>query len=422
MARKRKLSIDLGLNSLKIKQVSIDSHNDYHLYVSCTATSSRCHRCGKKITAAHGQCHETIIEHLPILDRRVFIHVKWPRFRCSDCDTTTSFKPEWLNNTGEMTKAYENYALRFVINSTIKDAAEKLSTTEEVIEGVIHRNVKTDIDWNQIRPTRIGMDEIALRKGHNQYLTILSDMSIPKKTKIIAVIKGRSKEDILPFLKEIPKEVLLSLEAMSIDMAASYFSALKEVIGDDSHFKRIVTIDRFHVAKLIGDKERKKVIKRLKKEFENDEDKLEQLKNTMWPFRHHPKDLNDDDKSRLEDLFDLEPALEQCYQLREDLYQIFELNDISKEEAKEKIQQWCKDAQKYETKGFNPFTSFIETYRKYEDNILNYFTHRISSGPVEGLNNKIKVIKRRGFGFRNIVNFAKRLFLDINYKHSLLPT
>ncbi len=114
--------------------------------------------------------------------------------------------------------------------------------------------------------------------------------------------------------------------------------------------------------------------------------------------------------NRLKSLFDLEPALKQCYQLREDLYQIFELNDISKEQAKEKIDQWCKDAQKYETKGFNPFISFIETYRKYEDNILNYFTHRISSGPVEGLNNKIKVIKRRGFGFRNIANFAKRLF------------
>ena len=58
----------------------------------------------------------------------------------------------------------------------------------------------------------------------------------------------------------------------------------------------------------------------------------------------------------------------------------------------------------------------------FEENILNYFTNRISSGPVEGLNNKIKVIKRRGFGFRNIANFAKRLFLDINYKPILLPT
>jgi transposase len=277
MAKKTRLSIDLGLSSIKIKKVIIDSHGDYHIYVSCTAISTSCHKCGQKITKSHGQCDESIIEHLPILDQRVFIHVKWPRFKCDNCDnnSTTSFKPKWLNDTGELTKAYEKFSLKFLINSTVKDVSEKLVTTEEVIEGVINRNIKTSIDWDQIRPKRIGMDEIALRKGHAQYLTILSDISMPKKINIIAVIKGRSKEDILPFLETIPKNVLLSLEAISIDMAGSYFSALKDVLNDNSYFNGIVTIDRFHVAKLIGDKvdkERKKVIKRLKKEFEDDED------------------------------------------------------------------------------------------------------------------------------------------------------
>jgi transposase len=424
--RKTKLSIDLELSSIKIKTVTIDSLGDYHVYVSCTATSTSCHKCGKSISKSHGQCEETIIEHLPILEHSVFIHAKWPRFKCDDCDNTptSSFKPEWLNETGTLTKAYENFCLKSLINSTIKDVSEKLRITEEVIEGVIDRNIKTSIDWGQIFPTRIGIDEIALRKGHSQYVTIVSDISIPKKTKILSVIKGRTKEDILPFLKSIPENILSSLEAITIDMGASYFSALKEIIVNTDDFNRIVTIDRFHVAQLIGDKvdkERKKVINRLKKEFENDEEQLIQLKNTMWPFRSHLKDLSEDEKNRLEHLFKLEPALEECYELREDLYEIFETKGISKQEGKEKIEQWCEKAEEYETKGFNPFTTFIKTYRSYQDNILNYFTHHASSGAVEGLNNKIKVIKRRGFGFRNITNFAKRLFLDINYKSILLP-
>ena len=66
--------------------------------------------------------------------------------------------------------------------------------------------------------------------------------------------------------------------------------------------------------------------------------------------------------------------------------------------------------------------SFIETYEKFETNILNYFDNRVTSGPVEEQNNKIKVIKRRGFGFRNVLQFAQRLFLDINLRHDLLPT
>jgi len=426
MAKKTKLAIDLGLSSVKIKQVTIDSLGNYHIHVSCTATSTSCHKCGKRISKSHGQCNETAIEHLPILDQRVFIHVKWPRFQCNDCDNnpTTSYRPDWLNKTGELTKSYENYCLKMLINSTLKDVSEKLSTTEDIVEGIINRKIDTTVNWDHIFLKRMGMDEIALRKGHSQYLTIISDLSNPGKIQILTVIEGRSKADILPFLETIPRKTLESLEGITIDMSGSFFSALKDIIGDINHFNRVVTIDRFHVAKLIGDKvdkERKKIVKKLKKELENDEKQLERLKNTMWPFRHHPDNLDEDEKKRLENLFELAPALKECYELRENLYNVFE-KEIPKEQAREKIDEWCRKAGKYETKGFNPFTSFIDTYKNYEENILNYFTHRMSSGPVEGLNNKIKVIKRRGFGFRNVLNFTKRLFLDINYKPALLPS
>jgi len=427
LAKKTKFRIDLNLTSIKVKRVTIDSNGDYHIYVSCTAKSTLCHKCGHKITNSHGQCNESTIEHLPIFDQRVFIHVKWPRFKCDKCDSnnsTTSFKPRWVNSTGSMTREYEKYCLKMLINSTIKDVSEKLNTTEEVVEGIINRNIETNINWAQAKPIVIGIDEIALRKGHSHYLTIISDLSNTKKVKVLGVLDGNSKEDILPFLRSIPKEILLSLEGITIDMGASYFSALKELIDDADRFNSIVTIDRFHVAKLLGDKvdkERKKAIKKLKIEFE-DNDRLESIKGTMWPFRHHRDDLSEDESDRLEKLFELAPSLEECYELREGLYEIFELENTSKEEAKEKIDEWCTKAGLFETKGFNPFTSFINTYRNFEENILNYFTNRISSGPVEGLNNKIKVIKRRGFGFRNIANFAKRLFLDINYKPLLFPT
>jgi len=428
LAKKTKFKIDLNLDSIKVKSVTIDSNGDYHIYVSCTANSTLCNKCGNKTTKSHGQCDESIIEHLPIFDHRVFIHVKWPRFKCEKCDnnnSTTSFKPKWVNKTGNKTREYENYCLKFLINSTVKDVSEKLKTTEEIIEGIINRNVKTSINWAEVNPTIIGIDEIALRKGHSHYVTIVSDLSDNKKVKILGVIDGNSKDDILPFLQSIPKKILLSLEGITIDMGASYFSALKELIKDVDRFNHIVTIDRFHVAKLLGDKvdkERKKVVKQLKLEFENDDDKLESIKGTMWPFRHHRDDLGKEGNEKLDKLFELAPSLKDCYNLREELYEIFELEGISKEDAKEKIDEWCKKADLFETKGYNPFTSFTKTYRNFEENILNYFTDRISSGPVEGLNNKIKVIKRRGFGFRNIANFAKRLFLDINYKPLLLPS
>lgn len=426
MTNQAMLAINLGLHSVKVDYVKTDSLENYHIYVSCTAESTTCYKCEKIITKSHGQCKETVIEHLPIFDQRVFIHVKWPRFLCTNCDkkTTTSFRPDWLNKTGELTVPYENYCLKMLINSTIKDVSAKIDTTEDILEGILNRKINTIVNWSNISLKVMGIDEIALRKGHSQYLTIISDLSDPKNIQLLTVLEGRTKEDVLPFLKSIPEKKLESLEEITVDMGGSFLSAVKELIGDPERFNKVVVIDRFHVAQLIGnkvDKERKKITKELKEEFENDLEKLELLKDTMWPFRHHLNDLNENENERLNNLFKLAPSLKVCYELREELYKIFE-KKISKNEAKEKINEWSLKAGKYETKGFNPFTSFIDTYKNYEENILNYFNHRVSSGPVEGLNNKIKVVKRRGFGFRNILNFTKRLFLDINYKPILLPS
>ena len=138
---------------------------------------------------------------------------------------------------------------------------------------------------------------------------------------------------------------------------------------------RIVTIDRFHVAKLLGDKvdkERKKVVKQLKIEFENNEAKLNNIKQTMWPFRHHEKDLGVDEQIRLNYLFEMSPSLKKCYDFRESLFNIFELK-ISKEPAEKKIDEWIKSTEGYVTKGHNPFTSFIKTYKFYKPNILSMF-------------------------------------------------
>lgn len=422
--RKTRFAIDLGLSDIKIKEVKTDSSGDYHIYVSCTATKTKCKKCGRTTKKVHGHCQESIIEHLPILEKRVFIHVKWPRFICTHCenDNTTSYRPSWLNGNGQKTIAYEDYALKWLINSTIKDVAEKLKTTEEVIEGIVDRRIDTDIDWNKISPSRIGIDEIALRKGHKQYLTIVTDISVSNRVSVIAVIKGRTREDVIPFLKSIPKNKLFALEGIAIDMSGSYFSSLKEVIDDNEFFNRVVTIDRFHVAKLIGtkvDNERKKVLNKIKKEFENDEKRLNKIKHTMWPFRHHEADLSDEEKIRLHNLFEEAPHLKECYDIRESLYKIFEKN-ISKDTAEKRIDEWIGLAVKYKEKD-NPFISFIDTYKTYKSNILNYFNNKCNSGPVEGFNNKIKVIKRRGYGFRNISNFAKRIFLDINLKPLLIP-
>jgi transposase len=265
--------------------VEVDRLGDYHIYAACTARSTRCPRCGQTPTKSHGHGKESVIEHLLILDHKVFIHVNWPRFVCTDCeDTTTSFKPTWVNTTGQMTVAYENFVLKCLITSTAKDVAEKLRSTADIVEGIVDRRIVLEVDWSEYNPVALGMDEIAMKKGHKQYLTLISDISVAGQTRIRAVLKGRTKDDILPFLKTIPNRVITHLQSLCIDMSGSYFSALKERIANQAVIERLVTIDRFHVAKLVGEKvdqERKKIFKHLHQESAKNEATLELVKGTM---------------------------------------------------------------------------------------------------------------------------------------------
>ena len=189
-------------------------------------------------------------------------------------------------------------------------------------------------------------------------------------------------------------------------MYDGFINAAKEVFG-----KKIkVVIDRFHVAKQYRssfDDLRKKELYRLKKDLDDDEYK--KLKNIMWIVRKKASDLKDTELVTLKLLFKHSPVLELAYALRNSLTSIFDEN-ISKKKAKSKLNSWIRKVRK---SGLTCFDKFITTLEKLMDEILNYFIHRYTSGFVEGLNNKVKVIKRRCYGLLNHENLFRRLYLDM---------
>lgn len=189
-------------------------------------------------------------------------------------------------------------------------------------------------------------------------------------------------------------------------MYEGFINAAKEVFGD----KVKVVIDRFHVAKLYRnsfDDLRKKELKRLKSELTDIEYK--KLKNVMWILRKNITNQTEEDLAKLKLLFKYSPILETAYLLRNSLTQIFEMH-ITKSRAKNKIKSWIRKVRK---SGLKCFDTFISTLEKLLDEILNYFIHRHNSGFVEGLNNKVKVLKRRCYGILIRENLFKRLHLDL---------
>jgi len=203
----------------------------------------------------------------------------------------------------------------------------------------------------------------------------------------------------------MPRRVKRAIRTVCTDMYEGFILAVKEVLG-----KAQVVIDRYHVAKLYragADRLRTQELRRLKEELPKED--YAKLKGAMWPFRKKAADLEVEEQELLTRLFTYTPALQQAYEYREHLTNIFDA-PLSKDAA---IQQFTAWQQEVRASGLSCYDGFLQTLEKWMEEISNYFLARQNSGFVEGLNNKIKVLKRRCYGIFNLSHLFQRLFLDL---------
>jgi transposase len=292
------------------------------------------------------------------------------------------------------------------VNSTVTDVSIKEGLGYEAVMGIIDRHIGKAVDWRSISQLGVvGLDEISLKKGHQDFVTIVSSRC-GEQTTVVAVLEGRKKETIKAFLSSIPTQLHGAIEAVCTDMYDGYINAAKEVFGK----KVPVVTDRFHVAKLYRkgvDKLRKQELKRLKEDLP--EEDYRELKGAMWLLRKDKAELSQPELNTLACLFICSPLLEMAYEECNELTAIFDAH-ISKRRAIKRIRKWKKRIEKSELVCFD---DFLHTFDKYKPEIINYFDGRFNSGFVEGLNNKIKVIKRRCYGILNVDHLFQRIHLDL---------
>lgn len=171
-----------------------------------------------------------------------------------------------------------------------------------------------------------------------------------------------------------------------------------------------IVIDRFHVTRHYRDGVdtlRKQELRRLKQELPKE--LACELKGALWPFRKRSTDLDEAEQAQLETLLSYSPQLQQAYSLREELTAIFD-TARSKKDGLRRIRFWRRRVEK---SGLTCFAAFLKLLDARLDLIANYFINRQTSGFVEGLNNKINVLKRRCYGLRNVVRLFQRLTLDL---------
>lgn len=398
----------LDIPDIEIESIELNEKGDVIITVRSTIGAAYCYKCGRKINKLHGHDRAIMLRHLPILGRNTYIRICPARYRCTHCEgkPTTTQKLQWYEERSSCTIAYEEHILLQLVNSTVSDVSIKEDIGYEAVMGIIQRHIEDKVNWGEIKSLNvIGIDEISLKKGHKDFVTIVTARDGDKIT-ILTVLNGRKKSTVKTFLSSIPKRLRKTITEVCSDMYDGYINAAREVFGEDTR----IVVDRFHIAKLYRkavDDLRKKELRRLKKEVSEEE--YRKLKGVMWILRKDAKELAEEELEVLKLLFKYSPILEIAYKLCNDLTDIFD-SDISKSEAQFKIDDWKNEVIK---SGLTCFNKFLSTLDKWMSEIANYFINRQTSGFVEGLNNKIKVIKRRCYGIFNVGHLFQRIHLDL---------
>jgi transposase len=349
------------------------------------------------------------LRHLPIFERRVSLYLHTKRYRCLHCDDrpSTTQHGDWYDLDAHCTTAFANYLLREIVGSTLLDVTRKHEVAYGVLRGLLLRHVSDQVDWSEFTQLSVlGLDEISLLKGHGDFVTIVSTRDAEGRPAILAVLDGREKETVKAFLQSIPPALRATVTEVCADMYEGFANAVKEVLPA----ARVVA-DRFHVAKAYRaalDELRKIEMRELKTVLKPEE--YAGLKGVLWALRRNHHDLTDEELQLLELLFACSPALRRAYKLREKLTRIFE-TDHTKASARRALRRWMAEVA---DSGLSCFDKFLGTLENWMDEITNYFINRLTSGWVEGFNNKIKVLKRRCYGIKSPASLFRRIWLDLN--------
>jgi transposase len=365
-----------------------------------------CPRCGLESDKLH-QNHRHLVKDLPMSGQAVYLQINRRQFKCDNCQKPFSENLDFVAFKRTYTKRLAENILGQLKEGDILNITRINNVTEEeiqrMLEDISHEILSQDISGLK----RLGIDEIALVKGQKNYCAVLVDLDTGK---LIAILERRTQEELRKTLTGWGKEVLEQIEEVSIDLWLAYKNLVKELMPSAE-----VVADRFHVMKQVNqelDEQRraeKKAVNALKdKENEAEKEaKLEVLKQSKYSLLKNEEELTENQKNKLEEIKKTFPNLKEMHELKEEFRKIYETSKNAIE-GMLSLSDWL-------AKSVSLFPNSCQTIRNWFGEIINYFNQRTTNGVVEGINNKLKLIKRRGYGFRNFRNFWVRSMLSWHF-------
>jgi transposase len=355
-----------------------------------------CPKCGKRHLVKNGYRYRDFIG-LPIGGKKVIIRMKVQRYKCKNegCDYDQQEDITFATGSRSYTHRFAKYVVDLLKVMTIKDAANMLGVSWDTLKEIHSTYLERHYSPPSLEGVEnIGIDEFAIKKGH-VYKTIVVDLD---RGRIIYVGEGKGADALDKFWKKVAKKGVV-IKTVATDLSSAFTSSVLQNAPGAVH-----VFDHFHVVKLMNDK--LDDIRRSQYAMEKDINKRRIIKGTKYLILQNGKDIFDEyHKNRLDNVLAMNAPLNKAYYLKESLREIW--TQINKEKAEEVLLDWVQQAQ---DSGIKQLKTMANTIMAYKTGILAWYDNHFSTAKVEGINNKIKVMKRTAYGFRDDKYFKLRLF------------
>jgi transposase len=365
----------------------------------------RCSHCGSRHVFSKGQI-EREWRAVPLGGKPVVVRLAVPRVQCRCCGLTRQVRVSFADEKVRYTKAFARYALGLSRHMTIQAVADHLGISWDVIKEIQRQHLQRHYAKPRLKHLqRIAIDEISIGKGH-KYLTIVLDLD---KGAVVFQGDGRGSQALLPFWKRL-RSSGARVQAVAIDMSPAYWRAVRENLPN-----AIVIFDHFHIIKLFNHE-----LSELRRElYREATDKLEKkvLKGTRWLLLKNPENLDRTKREphRLREALKLNESLAAGYYLKEQLRQLWKEPD--KRTAAAALDVWILEA---EVSGVRRLKKLARTMQIHREGILAWYDHPITTGPLEGTNNKIKTMKRQAYGYRDLPFLKLKIFAIHEAQYALV--
>jgi len=394
------LSTLLGLPGMVVIEYALEKQGEreiLHIFCQHEHDVALCPRCSRLSNRVH-ESEERCIRHLDIWGKATFVHFQARRFECDFCARPFTEALSWVESKRRESTAYELHVYEQCQHTDQASVAAREGLHPQTVKGIFQRWAKRAERQQQRVVVRcLGVDEIALRKGHRQFALVLSDL---ERHCVVAVLPERTQEAFEHWLDGLSEAERQAIRVVAMDMWGPYRGVVRVRLPHAE-----VVADRFHVMKQLND-----ALARIRRNLQAKADKAtyELLKGIRWVLVRRRTDLKPEEEARLQAALDAFPELRTAYLLKERFGAIAnKIQDRSR--AERFLLAWVCEAQ---ATGLAQLVKFTQTLQNWWEEFLNYFNEGFTSGVVEGLNNAIRATIRRAFGYHVFEHFRLQVLVE----------